>query len=94
MFYTVLLTQSRPVDLIRIEAFYSTLFFFANTTRIYKENNLFLYAVLCLVVFALSESVVTATREHLFNDACKIKKKTTVFGKCVVSELEYVFPLV
>jgi hypothetical protein len=40
-----------------------------------KENNLFLYAVLCLEVFALSESVVSTAREHLFNEACKIAKK-------------------
>lgn len=74
MFYTVVLTQSRSVDLIKVDAFYSTSFCLANTTRIYKENNLFLYAVLCLEVFALSESVVSAAREHLFNEACKIIK--------------------
>jgi len=94
VFYTVLLTQSRSVDLIKVDAFCSTLFCLANTTRIYMENNLFLYAVLCLVVFALSESVVSAARERLFNEACKIEKKKNLFGKCVISELKYVFPLV
>jgi len=72
VFYTVLLTQSRSVDLIKVDAFYSTLFCLANTTRIYMENNLFLCAVLCLVVLALSESVVSAPRGHVFNEACKI----------------------
>lgn len=33
------------MDLIKVDAFYSTLFCLANTTRIYMENNLFLYAV-------------------------------------------------
>jgi len=69
VFYRVLLTQSRPVDLIKVDAFYLTLFCLANTTRIYKENNLFLYAALHLVVFALSEKVVSAAREYLFNGA-------------------------
>lgn len=79
------------MDLIKVDAFYSTLFCLANTTRLYKVNNLFLYAVLCLEVFALSESVVSAAREHMFNETWRKKK---VFGKCVISELEYVFPLV
>lgn len=82
LFYIVLLTQSRSFSVIKVDGFYSTRFCVANTTRIYKEN-LFLYAVLGLVVFAWSDSVVSAAREHLFNVACKIAEN--VFGKCVMT---------